>query len=103
MDGYVGDGHFACVGVWSANSGGCGDRWVFHQRVFDDAGVDVVPAANDEVLGSPGQIDEAIVIDAAEVSGVEPSAVESAQAVQDEPRLGSTGDVAGKDVGSADE
>jgi hypothetical protein len=44
-----------------------GDSGVSEQSFLDDPGVDVVAAADDEILGAAGEVDEAVCVDAAEV------------------------------------
>ena len=69
----VGDGDLAGVPVRAADGRGGADRGVREQGVLDHRGVDVVAAADDEVLGPAGQVDVAVGVDRAEVAGVEPA------------------------------
>src|SRR5712664_109049 len=43
------------------------------ERLFDDHGIDVVAAADDEILGAAGQPDIALRVEPAEVAGIEPA------------------------------
>ena len=101
-EGDVGDGHLAGVDVGPADRRGRGDLRVGEQRVLDDRGVDVVAAADDQVLGPAGEADEAVLVDAAEVAGVEPAVDQLAHAVQHVAVLVAAGDVAGEHGGPAD-
>ena len=82
-EGHVGDGYLTGVRVGSADGRGRGDLGVGEQRVFDDGGVDVVAAADDEVLGAAGQVHEAVGVDPGEVAGVQPALDQLAAPVQD--------------------
>lgn len=90
------------MGVGAPDRAGGGDLWMGQQRAFDDGGVDVVPAADDEVLGPAGEVDEAVRVDAGEVAGVQPAVSELAEAVEDVALRGAVDDVAGKDRRAAD-
>ncbi len=48
------------------------------QRIFNHPRVDVVAAADDEVLGPAGEVDEPANVDAAEVAGVQPAVADDA-------------------------
>ena len=74
----VGDRDLAGVPVRAADGHGGADRGVAQQPVLDDPGVDVVAAADDQVLGPAGQVDEAAGVDAAEVAGVQPAVTDDA-------------------------
>ena len=67
------------------------------QRVLDRRRVDVVAAADDQVLGAAGEADEAVVVDGAEVAGVEPAVAELAVGAQLGPGLAAD-QIAGEDV-----
>jgi hypothetical protein len=75
------------VGVGPADRRGGLDRGMLEQRVLDRGGIDVVPAADDEVLGTAGEGDEAVVVDRSEIAGVEPAVAELAVRAQLGPRL----------------
>jgi hypothetical protein len=62
-----------------------GDGGVAEQSFLDDPGVDVVAAADDEVLGAAGEVDEAVGVDAAEVPGVQPAVVDDVPAAYPGP------------------
>jgi hypothetical protein len=70
------------------------------QRVLDRRRVDVVAAADDEVLGAAGEADEALVVDGAEVAGVEPAVADLAVRAQLGPGLAAD-QIAGEDIGPA--
>ena len=95
-EGDVGDRYLAGVRVGAADRRGRGDLRVGEQRVLDDRGVDVVAAADDQVLGPAGQVDEAVLVDAGEVAGVEPAVDQLAEAVQDVAVVVAADDVAGE-------
>ena len=69
----VSDRDLAGVPVGAPDCRGGADRGMAQQPVLDDPGVDVVAAADDEVLGPPGQVHEAAGVDHAEVAGVQPA------------------------------
>ena len=50
-----------------------------------DDRVDVVAAADDQVLGASGQMDEAVGVDPGQVAGVQPAVDQLAEAVQHVP------------------
>src|SRR6516165_74479 len=64
------DGHdrLTKVRVRNADDGAFGDARNRFDRGFDLSGVDVIPAGNDEILGSSGDIDVTLLIDIAEVA-----------------------------------
>ena len=62
------------VGASDGDSGG--DSGVAEQRFLDHSGVDIVPAADDEVLGPAGDVDEAVGVDLAEITGVQPAVMD---------------------------
>src|SRR5208283_3046424 len=98
----VGDRDLAGVPVGAADGHGGADRGVAQQRVLDDPGVDVVAAADDEVLGPAGEVDEAAGVDAAEVAGVQPAVPDDAVPAHPGAAEGGVGDVPGEDGGPAD-
>ena len=65
--------HLAGVPVGAADGRRGTDRGMAQQRLLDHPGVDVVAAADDQVLGPAGQIDKAAGVHAAEVTGVQPA------------------------------
>ena len=74
----VGHRDLAGVPVGAAHGRRGADGGVAQQRVLDHPGVDVVAAADDQVLGPPGQVHEAAVVDLAEVAGVQPAVTDDA-------------------------
>ena len=72
------------------------------QRVLDDPGVDVVAAADDQVLGPAGEGDEAAGVDHAEVAGVQPAVTDDAVPAHPGAAEVGVGDVAGEHGGPAD-
>ena len=66
----------AGVGVGHADCGRERHRVVRGHRVLDHQRVDVVAAADDQVLGAPGDVDPAVVVGVAEVAGVEQAALD---------------------------
>ena len=70
--------------------------------VLDDPGVDVVAAADDQVLGPAGEVDEAVGVDAAEVAGVQPAVTDDAFPAHPGTAETGVGDVAGEDGRAAD-
>ena len=65
--------------VGNADDGGLGDRRVGVQHVLDLARVHVVPAADDELLLAADDEQEPVLVEIAEVTGVEPAAGEGAR------------------------
>ena len=61
----------AGTGVRLADRAGEGDRRVLHHRVLDQRRVDVVPAADDQVLGAAGDPDVAVGVDPPEIAGAQ--------------------------------
>jgi hypothetical protein len=51
------------------------------ERLFDDHRIDVMAAADDEILGTAGQPDIALGVEPAEITGVEPAAGQHGTAV----------------------
>ena len=96
------DGHLTGVQVRTAHRLRVGDRGVGQQHVLDDGGVDVVTAADDDVLGSAGEVEEAVGVDQGQVSGVQPAVAQLAQPVQHRTVGTPAGDVAGEHGRSAD-
>jgi len=64
------DGHdgLAKVGVGNADDGAFGDARNRFDRGFDLGGINVIPAGNDKVLGSPRDIDVTVLIDVTEIA-----------------------------------
>src|SRR5271165_3608786 len=98
----VGDRDLAGVPVRAPNGHGGADRGMAQQPVLDHLRVDVVAAADDEVLGPAGQGDEAAGVDAAEVAGVQPAVMDDAFPAHPGAAEVGVGDVAGEDGGPAD-
>ncbi len=96
------DRHLAGVHVRTTHRLRGGDRRVGQQRVLDDRRVDVVTAADDQVLGSADEVDEAVVVDPGQVPGVQPAVAQLAQPVQHRPVGTPVGDVAGEHGRPAD-
>ena len=96
------DGHLAGVHVRTTHRLRGGDRRVCQQRVLDDRRVDVVTAADDQVLGAADEVDEAVVVDPGEVAGVQPAVAQLAQPVQHRPVGTPVDDVAGEHGRPAD-
>ena len=88
--------------VRAADGRGGGDGGVAQQRVLDDPGVDVVAAADDEVLGPAGEVDEPAGVDAAEVAGVQPAVPDDAVPAHPGGAQSRVGDVPGEHGGPAD-
>ena len=61
------------VGSGHADDRAVGDRGVLEEGGLDLDGVDVLAAADDDVLGAVDDVDEAVVVDAGDVAGVEPA------------------------------
>ena len=78
------------------------DRRVCQQHALDDRRVDVVTAADDQVLGSADEVDEAVRVDPGQVPGVQPAVAQLAQPVQHGPVGTPAGDVAGEHRRPAD-
>src|SRR6185437_7485135 len=98
----VGDWDLAGVPVGTANRHGVADGGVAPQRLLDYPGIDVVAAADDEVLGPARKADEAVRVDAAEVPGVQPAVADHALLTEPEAAVAGAGDVAGEHGGPAD-
>jgi hypothetical protein len=58
--------------------------------------------ADDDVLGSTSEVDEAIGVDAGKVAGVEPAVVQLAHGVDNGPARALLDDVSGEDGGALD-
>ena len=98
----VGDRDLAGVPVRAADSRGGGYGGVSQQRILDDPGVDVVTAADDEVLGPAGEVDEPAGVDPAEVAGVQPAVPDDAVPAHPRGAQSRVGDVPGEHGGPAD-
>ena len=96
------DRHLAGVRVRTTHRLRGGDRRVCQQHVLDDRRVDVVTAADDQVLGPADQVDEAVRVDPGQVPGVQPAVAQLAQPVQHRPVGSAAGDVAGEHARPAD-
>ena len=72
----VGHRQFAGMQVGLADRGGERHRRMLLQRLLDHRRVDVVAAADDQVLGAAGQVEVAVLVQVAEVAGVEPAGLE---------------------------
>ena len=97
----VRDGDLAGVRVGPTDGGHSGDRRVLEQRILDRRGIEVVAAADDQVLGAPGEPDEPIRVHGGQVAGVEPVVHDLAVGAQ--LRVGVASDeVAGEAVGTAE-
>src|SRR5690606_9339940 len=70
----IGAGQFAREGVGLADGGGGGDLGVGQQRVLDLGGVDIVAAADDQILGAPGDPQIAVGVHPAQVAGAQEAA-----------------------------
>ena len=98
----VGHRDLAGVPVGAADGRGAADAGVTQQRLLDDPGVDVVAAADDQVLGPAGEVDEAVGVDAAEVAGVQPAVPDDAVPAHPGAAEAGVGDVPGEHGGPAD-
>ena len=98
----VGHRDLAGVPVGAADGRGRGDGGMGQQRVFDHLRVDVVPAADDQVLGPAGEVHEAVGVDAAEVPGVQPAVPDKPVCAHPGAAAAGIGDVPGEHGGSAD-
>ena len=98
----VGHRDLAGVPVGAPDGRGAADAGVAQQRLLDDPGVDVVAAADDQVLGPPGEGDEAAGVDAAEVAGVQPAVTDDAVPADPGAAQSRVGDVPGEHGGAAD-
>ena len=67
------DWHLAGVRVGPSDGGDASHGRVLEQRILDRRRVEVVAAADDQVLGATGEPDEAIRVNGGEVAGVEPA------------------------------
>ena len=70
---HEGGDHLAPLGVGQAEHGDLGDGGMRVQRVLDFAGVDVEAAADHHVLVAAHDVEEAFVVEAAEVAAVVPA------------------------------
>ena len=70
---HEGHRHLAGVAVGQADRRGDLDRGMAHQRLLDDDRVDVVAAADDQVLRAPGEPEVAVLVEPAEIARVEPA------------------------------
>ena len=98
----VGHGNLAGVPVGASDGRGGADRGVAQQRVLDDPGVDVVAAADDEVLGPADQVHEAVGVHAAEVAGIQPAVTDDPVPAHPGAAQSRVGDVPGEHGGAAD-
>ncbi|MNQ56253.1 hypothetical protein D3C85_703700 [compost metagenome] len=73
---HVGHRQFADLVIGLANGGGHGHGRMLVQGFLDHLRVDVVAAADDQVLAAAGKPDVAIGVDTTEVAGIEPVAVD---------------------------
>ena len=99
----VGHRDLAGVPVGAAHGRGGADGGVGQQRVLDHPGVDVVAAADDQVLGPPGQVHEAAVVHLAQVAGVQPAVTDDAVPADPGAAESGVGDVPGEHRGPADD
>ena len=74
-----GDDFLAEPVVWLADDGGLADAGVGEQDFLDLARVDVVPAADHQVLGPVDDEVEAVLVRVADVAGVQPAAGQRAR------------------------
>ena len=79
------------------------DGGVSQQHILDHPGVDVVAAADDQVLGPPGQVHEAAVVHLAQVAGVQPAVSHDAVPADPGTAESGVGDVPGEHGGTADD
>src|SRR5580704_9010992 len=98
----VGHRDLAGVAVGASDGRGGADGGVPQQRFLDRPGVDVVAAADNEVLGPAGEVHEAVGVDAAEVAGVQPAGTDGAVLADPRAAEAGVGDVAGEYGGPAD-
>src|SRR5215469_1345641 len=66
-------GYLACIGVGLADRGASYHLRMTGRRILDDRRIDVVAGADDQILGTAGDADEAPGADGTEVAGDEPS------------------------------
>jgi hypothetical protein len=76
LEGDEGEDLLAQLRVGPADDGGLGDGGVLVQHLLDLARVDVVAAADDEVLLAVDDEQVAVLVGVAEVAGVEPAVLE---------------------------
>ena len=89
------------VGTPDGRRGGHGG--VGQQRVLDHLRVDVVAAADDQVLGPPGEIHEAVGVHAAQVPGVQPAVTDGTVPAHPGAAEAGVGDIPGEHGGPADD
>ena len=65
----IGAGQFARMGIRLANGTDKGHRLMAHQRLFDDGRVNVMPAADDQILGPAGDVKITIRIQPPQIAG----------------------------------
>ena len=94
------DGHLAGVRVRPSDGGDGGHVRMLEQRMLDRRRVDVVAAADDQVLGATGEPDEPIRVNGSQVAGVEPAVLDLLVGAQLEARI-ALHEIAGEDVGAA--
>ena len=72
----VADRQLAGIGVGLADHRGEADGRMLEQDLLDRRGIDVVAAADHQVLGAAGDPEEAVGIEPAEIAGIDPMAVD---------------------------
>src|ERR1700736_1835320 len=70
---HIEGGELARIDIGSSDGGTGYDLRMAGRGILDDGGINVVPATDDQVLGSAGDADEAISRNGAEVTRDEPS------------------------------
>ena len=88
--------------VGASDGRGGDDGGVAEQCFLDHPRVDVVATADDEILGSSGEVDEAVGVEAAEVASVQPAVVDEVVTADPWPVELGVGDVAGEHDGPVD-
>ena len=97
---HIGHRQLAGVRVGAAHRGGERDLRMPVQRLLDRGRIDVVPAADDQLLLAAGQPEVTVRVLAAEIAGIEPAPLVSA--VDPELRVLGRIEVAGEDIGAGD-
>src|SRR5579862_502325 len=69
----IGDGKFARVGVWAAHGRGDLHRGMAMELLLDCRRIDIVAAADDQVLLAAGEPEVALRIAAPQIAGIEPA------------------------------
>ena len=72
---HIADRQFAGIGVGLADDGGKADGGMLKQNLLDRGRIDVMPAADHQILGAAGDPEKTVFVEAAKIAGIDPIAV----------------------------